>query len=159
MKQHIIPSIVASVVASAAAFGFVHVVHKPVVSVVNSVSQKPISDRKAELLARTVWPEMDQVSIDKLTAKLKDLPGDHRVTIFCVEEGKCADLAMNLDNAFESAHWQSDVINYPMIQPGIMTGSIALKDALASVGLEAKLDDSVRAANGAALAIGNRYTP
>jgi hypothetical protein len=159
MREHIIPSIVASVIASGAAIGFVHLAHKPVVNVVNSVSTKPVSDQKAAQLAKTVWPEMAQSDIDKLTAAVKDLPGLHRVTIFCVEEGKCGDLALNLDNAFESAHWQSDVVNYPMIQPGIMTGSKVLQAALIAIGMDAKLDESVRAKEGDAIAIGNRYIP
>lgn len=41
------------------------------------------------------------------------------VTIFCINE-RCEDLALNLDNAFESAHWKSEVLNGSMIPPGIV---------------------------------------
>lgn len=156
MNRHIIPSIVASLVATASAIGFLHVEHKPVVNVV-AAPAGPVSPLKAAHIAKTVWPELAQADIDKLTAAVKGTPG--RVTIFCVEDSKCGDLALNLDNAFESAHWQSDVVDYSMIQPGIMTGSKSLLAALQSVGLDVKFDDSVRAAHGDAIAIGNRYVP
>lgn len=158
MKEHIIPSIVASVVAAGASLGLIHTMVKPVT--VNTVASKPVSDRHAELLAKSIWPEMAQSDIDGLTTAVEHLPGDHRVTIYCVEDKVCGDIALNLDDAFESAHWQSNVIDYPMIQPGIMTGSAELKEALTMAGFkDVRIDDSVRAANGLAIAIGNLYQP
>ena len=160
MKEHIIPAIIASVVASGAAIGFVHIAHTPVVNVVNTTTvAKPISPAKAAHAAKTVWPEMAQTDIDKLTTALNAMQGVHRVTIYCVEDAKCGDVALNLENAFESAHWQTDVIDYPMIQPGVMTGSKDLLAALKASGFDAKLDDSVRAVTGDVIAIGNRYVP
>lgn len=158
MKEHIIPSIVASVLACGVAVGAVAVWHKPV-SVVSYIGSKPMTARKASLVAKTTWPEMDQANIDKLTAAVKDLPGEHRVTIFCIEESKCGDLALNLDNAFESAHWQSDVQDYPMIGLGISSSSQALVNALNASGLVAHFDLNVQTIHGAAIAIGTRYTP
>ena len=159
MREHVIPSIVASVVAVTAVIGYDQVVkHKPV-TVVTFTTAKPITDRKAALVAKTTWPEMDQANIDKLTAAVKDLPGEHRVTIFCIEESKCGDLSLNLDNAFESAHWQSDVQDYPMIGPGISSSSQPLVDALNASGLVVHFDENVRTIHGAAIAIGTRYTP
>jgi hypothetical protein len=155
MKQHIIPSIVASLIASGAAIGFVHVAHAPQVSVV-SAPAGPVSRGKAAHLAKTVWPEMAQADIDALTAALKDISGVKKVMIFCVEESKCGDLALNLDNAFESAHWQSDIIDYALIQPGIATSSPTLAAALKAAHLDVRLDASVQAPAGDAIAIGNR---
>lgn len=155
MKEHIIPSIVASVVACGVAVGAVLLVHKPV-SVVTYAGSRPMTARKAQLVAKTVWPEMEQSDIDKLTATVKDLPGEHRVTIFCIEETKCGDLALNLDNAFETAHWESDIVDYPMIGPGISSSSQPLVDALNASGLVAKLDAAVTSPHGLAIAIGTR---
>lgn len=153
MRQHIIPSIVASVIASGAAIGFVHLRHAPVVHV---VAAGPVSDAKAAHLAKTVWPEMAQADIDALTAAVKDMTGTRKVMIFCVEDSKCGDLALNLDNAFESAHWVSNVVDYPMIQPGIMTTSPELLAALKAAHLDVRLDATIQSPSGDAIAIGNR---
>ena len=102
---------------------------------------------------------MEQADIDKLTAAVKDLTGEHRVTIFCVEESKCSDLALNLDNAFESAHWHSDVQTYPLIGPGISSSSQPLVDALNASGLTVHFDPSIQTIHGSSIAIGTRYEP
>jgi hypothetical protein len=161
MKEHIIPSIIASLVASGAAVGAVHMLHKPVIVNAHVTDAKPLTDAKAAQLAKSVWPEMEQANIDKLTELVKAFPGsDHRVTIYCVEDTKCGDLALNLDNVFESAHWKSDIIDYPMIPPGLLTGSADLLIAMKQAGFpDVKLDPAVRAVSGDAIAIGNRYTP
>ena len=153
MRQHIVPSIVASLVATGAAVGFVQVTHAPQISVVAAPAGS-VSAAKAAHLARTVWPELAQADIDRLTAAVKADPGE--VTIFCVEDTKCGDLALNLDNAFESAHWTSKVVDYPLIQPGISTSSPELVALLNSVGLSARLDDNVHVISGQAIAIGAR---
>ena len=158
MKEHIIPSIVASIVACGVAVGTVAVWHKPV-SVVSYMASKPMTARKALIVAKTVWPEMDQSDIDKLTVAVKDLPGDHRVTIFCIEETKCGEFALNLDNAFESAHWQSDIVDYSMIGPGITASSKELVAALSASGLKVAFDQSISVPHGVSIAIGTRYTP
>jgi hypothetical protein len=155
MKQHIIPSIVASLIASAAAIGFVHLKHAPQVNVV-SAPAGPVSPAKAAHLAKTVWPEMEQADIDALSAALKNMTGSKKVLIFCVEESKCGDLALNLDNAFETAHWQTDIMDYALIQPGIATSSPTLVEALKAAHLDVRLDASVQAPAGDAIAIGNR---
>lgn len=155
MKQHVIPSIVASLIASASAIGFVHLNHAPRVNVI-SAPAGPVSPAKAAHLAKTVWPEMAQADIDALTTALKDISGAKKVLIFCVEESKCGDLALNLDNAFESAHWNSDIIDYALIQPGISTSSPTLVAALKAAHLDVRLDASVQAQAGDAIAIGNR---
>jgi hypothetical protein len=157
MKQHIIPSIVASLIASIAAVGFVHSTRAPEVTHVVSAPAAPVSAAKAAHLAKTVWSEMEQHAIDALTAAVKAKPG--QVTIFCVEESKCGDLALNLDNAFESAHWKSEVVNYPLIPPGVGASSPELVAALTDSGLDARLDASTAVLAGDYIVIGARIQP
>lgn len=154
MREHIIPSIVASCVAVAASVGFVSVTRAPVVTHVITAPAGPVSPAKAARLAKTVWPELEQAKIDALTARLKDKPG--QVTIFCLEDSKCGDLALNLENAFESAHWTTSVLNSPMIPPGIISSSADLAAVLAeTTDLSVKLDtENKNAGPGEYIAIG-----
>ena len=101
MREHLIPSIVASVIACGAALGFVHLTRPAEVTHVVTAPAGPTSPAKAQRLAKTVWPELSQAEIDALAVKLKDKPG--HVTIFCIDDARCGDLASNLENA-ESAH-------------------------------------------------------
>lgn len=75
------------------------------------------------------WGELDQTEIDALQHRLEAMER-MPVVIFC-NDGNCGDIALNFDNAFESAHWSSD-IQRPMIDNsvGIWTSSQALADAI-----------------------------
>ena len=156
MREHLIPSIIASVVACGVALGFVHLTGPKQVTTVVNAPAGAISPAKAQRLAKTVWPELTQAEIDALTLKLKDKPG--QVTIFCLEDSKCGDLALNLENAFESAHWTTAVANSPMVPPGIISSSADLVVMLnAATGLSVKLDrDNKNAGPGEYIAIGAR---
>lgn len=55
------------------------------------------------------WPAMTQKEIDGLTAMLKAVKNPAPVQIVC-KDPACEDLALNLDNAFESAKWKSNVM-------------------------------------------------
>jgi hypothetical protein len=139
MREHLIPSIVASVIACAAALGFSQITKPIQVTHVITAPAGATSPAKAQRLAKTVWPELPQTEIDALTLKLKDKPG--QVTILCLDDSKCGDLALNLENAFESAHWQTTVANSPMVPPGIISSSAELVVMLnASTGMSVKLD-------------------
>lgn len=59
--------------------------------------------------AKRRWPEMTQQEIDGLTVLLKNMADPVPVMIVC-KDALCEDLALNLDNAFESARWKSDVM-------------------------------------------------
>ena len=130
MNHHLTSALVALVVGSASAFGIVKYVEPPhVVQVINSPA--PVtSQAKAERAARTVWPALPQSEVDALTLALKRTAPTFTVTIFCIEDAKCEDLALSLENAFESAHWQVEVRNSPMVPAGILTSSTVLLDAL-----------------------------
>lgn len=156
MRQHVIPSIVASVVACAAALGFSQVTKPIQVTHVVTAPAGAVSPAKAARLAKTVWPELPQGQIDVLTTKLKDHPG--QVTIFCLEDDKCGDLALNLENAFESAHWTTFVKNSPMVPPGIISSSAELVVMLnASTDLTVTLDrENKNTGPGDYIAIGAR---
>lgn len=55
------------------------------------------------------WAEMTQKEIDVLTGLLKTLGNQPPVMIVC-KDPLCEDLAMNLDNVFESARWRSEIV-------------------------------------------------
>jgi hypothetical protein len=156
MREHVIPSIVASLVAVAASVGYLSVTRAPVVTRVVTAPAGTVSPAKAQRMARTIWPELSQAEIDDLTTKLKDKPGE--VTIFCLEDSKCGDLALNLENAFESAHWKTTVQNSPMVPPGIISSSSDLVLMLnGSTDLRVTLDrDNKNAGPGEYIAIGAR---
>lgn len=156
MREHLIPSIVASVIACVAALGFSQI-SKPIqVTHVITAPAGATSPAKAQRLAKTVWPELSQSEIDSLTVKLKGKLG--QVTIFCIDDARCGDLASNLENAFESAHWETAVTNSAMVPPGIISSSADLVVMLnASTGLSVKLDrDNKNAGPGEYIAIGAR---
>lgn len=77
------------------------------------------------------WGELEQVEVDALQHRLEAMP-KMPVVIFC-NDSNCQNMALDFDNAFESAHWVS-VIERPMIDNsiGIWTSSKEIADALES---------------------------
>lgn len=55
------------------------------------------------------WPEMPQAEIDTLTAAMKAREPKGAILVVC-KDPMCEDLALNIDNAFESAKWKSNVM-------------------------------------------------
>jgi hypothetical protein len=157
MKQHILPSIVASVVACGAAVGFLHFVEPKYQVTVKNEQAATVSPAKAVRIARTTWPELEQGQIDALTAKLGTM-NKVPVTIVCVEDAKCGDLALNLENSFESAHWEVASINSPMVPAGIISSSQDLVDMLNATApfLKVMLDPAKNVGPGEYIAIGAR---
>lgn len=158
MKQHVIPSIVASVIATLVAVGAERATRPPQVTQIVTAPAGPVSPAKAVRLAKTVWPELEQRQIDGLTKGLgtiKQVP----VTIFCIDDAKCGDMVLNLDNALESAHWETSLQNSTMVPPGVRASSQDLVDWLNAFApqLGAVLDvDNKNAGPGEYIAIGAR---
>lgn len=157
MRQHLIPSIVASLVALAGVAVAPHVGLAPKERVVvQTAPAGSISPAKAARLAKTVWPELSQAQIDDFTARLKKI-GPVPVTMFCFDDAKCGDLAGNLENAFETAHWQVLVRPTTMAPAGIRTSSKELRFALVSTtDLKVDIDDAPNAGPGEYIVIGAR---
>jgi hypothetical protein len=77
------------------------------------------------------WGELEQAEVNALQRKLEavaKLP----VVIFCSDDN-CKDMALDFENAFESAHWATD-IERPMIDNarGIWTSSNEIAAAITS---------------------------
>lgn len=62
------------------------------------------SSKPGKHAGERVWYELDQASIDTLTATLKTMT-PKPVTILCRDRSECGDLSLDLENAFESAKW------------------------------------------------------
>lgn len=77
------------------------------------------------------WDGLTQPEIDALQIRLEKL-AKLPVTIFC-SGANCQDIVLDFDNAFESAHWSTE-IERPMIDNsvGIWTSSKEIADAIES---------------------------
>lgn len=96
------------------------------------VVQEAVSPAKARRLAQTLWPELSQAELDRVTARAQAI-GPTRIRIFCFDEVKCGDLASSLENAFESAHWTVEVKFTPSMIPDGMQASPKALDALSTI--------------------------
>jgi hypothetical protein len=78
-----------------------------------------------------VWEGLQQSEVDALQKALEGMP-KKPVIIFC-SDANCQDIVLDFDNAFESAHWSTD-IERPMIDSsvGIWTSSKELAAAIAA---------------------------
>lgn len=122
-------------IAIAASIG-THVVLKKVdppkaSTIVSSTTRGATTPAKARA-AVMQWGEMEQAEVDRLTILLKAIVDTKEaVTIFCGDSSACGDLALDLENAFESAKW--DVrIERPMFDDGsgLTSNSLTLAAAL-----------------------------
>lgn len=75
------------------------------------------------------WGELDQSEVNALQKELEVLP-KKPVIIFCSDDN-CKDMVLDFDNAFESAHWSTD-IQRPMIDEakGVWTSSKDIASAI-----------------------------
>lgn len=65
----------------------------------------------AQHRAKRRWAEMSQKEIDDLTSTLKAVAKTRGAPVMIVcKDPMCEDLALNLDNAFESARWKSEIV-------------------------------------------------
>lgn len=86
-----------------------------------------VSAAKARLNAKTIWPALSQREVDDITARAK-AQGKNSLNIFCYDDAKCGELALGLENAFESAHWTVSVRFTPaMIPPGFQASPKVIK--------------------------------
>src|SRR5262245_54170203 len=84
---------------------------------------RPIISSPTLTSPRQAWVELPQVEVDKLAERLKALSARKAPThIVCVDRNQCGELALNLENAFETAGWQVAIV-HPTI-PGEPTSGI-----------------------------------
>lgn len=134
-RDQVFPMLVSAVLASG-------------VSVGTQQATKPAS--RAEVVhtsapspkqARLVWPGLEQAQVDALTAELRKLEKPTRVLLLCRDSSRCGDLALDIENAMETARWNVQ-IDVPLSDDttGISVTSSALALALRSTtGLEAEV--------------------
>lgn len=96
-------------------------------------------------VVRNAWSELSQEHVDALTAALGKIE-KRPVTIICANQIWCADLQLDLDNSFESAHWTT---SFDTLIFGDQVGITASDEDLAKVigdatGLTIKVDTSYR---------------
>lgn len=59
----------------------------------------------------SAWNDLDQSEVDALTMRLKAIiDGRKPVQIVCADRSLCGDLALDLENAFESARWPVSIV-------------------------------------------------
>jgi hypothetical protein len=146
--RHLFTILVAALAGALAGFGTTHFTRPPAVTTIvaapMSGASNLMSDAKVRRIEATTWPEMTQKQVDAVTVGAKQI-GQKTVTVFCYDDAKCSDLALNLENAFETAHWKVDVKNSTMLPKGITASSKELVDMLN--GATAKAYDIVRDAD------------
>lgn len=110
--------------AAALALASFAVVKKPA-TIIQPVQQATSTGR----INPYAWDGLAQAEVDALQAELEKLP-KLPVTIFC-SDNNCQDIVLDFDNAFESAHWSTE-IERPMIDSsvGIWTSSKEIADAI-----------------------------
>lgn len=133
MSKVFLPAAIAGIVAAAVSYGTAKWSKPPQQLVTIAAPQigwasLDASPAKARRIAQTTWPEMEQAEIDAMVAVLKKKPERRSFTVFCIDDAKCADLALNLENVFESSHWQVEVRNAPMLPNGIVVSSTEMAD-------------------------------
>lgn len=90
-------------------------------------------------LAERIWPELEQKQVDDLTAMLRAMTAKAPALILCRDRSECGDMALDLENAFETAKWPVK-IDVPFDEvDGITTNDPALLHALGKIGIKADL--------------------
>lgn len=108
MHPHLIAAVVAAAVGALAGAAATKIMptQKPNTILVNAGPNA--TTKSAMRLSVTSWGELKQEEVDALTAALKSISPKTPVVIFCMEEPKCGDMALDFENAFESAKWPVD---------------------------------------------------
>ncbi len=122
MRQHIIAGAVGAAASLLASFGYDALVRQP-------AAPAQISAARAKHNAAVVWPELSQAQVDALTVELKKLGEGRPLMIFCADDSRCGDIALNIDNAAETAHWKSEVKRSGALPPGFNVSSRELAEA------------------------------
>ena len=106
MHPHLASALIAAVVAGLVGLGVVNYAPKPAKpNTVTVVAPPGTSLKSVSRAAAAAWGELEQAEVDALTALLKPVAEKTPVVIFCLEESKCGDMALDFENAFESAKW------------------------------------------------------
>lgn len=132
-RGHIISSIVGASLALASFFGIQYAMPPEKVKVVSATTQREV---------RGAWPEMTQTQVDALTAALKKTQ-TRKVTLVCIREALCGGLLLDFDNAFESAHFdtQLDTLVFGDAR-GILVSDPELAIVIhAATGIDVKVDN------------------
>lgn len=159
MHPHLATALIAAIVAlgTSAAFQKYGPAPKPQLVTVQQ-SGGELGQTTLARLSRDVWPEIAQSEVDRLSNLLDQVPKGARraVTIFCQDDAKCGDLALNLENAFETARWTVERKTVPLpdgasgvgVNDGAMAGTIGTATSLKPEKVDADL------AGGIAIVIG-----
>lgn len=137
--QHFTAAIVASLVGGGVAYG-VATAYKPAPTLVQPKTTViarpgPVSEgnitRSERRLLDASWGDLDQKEIDAVAAALTVIAPVPMV-IFCHDDSKCGDMALDFENAFESAHWKDVKQETPLIDDtvGVATSRADLRDAI-----------------------------
>lgn len=95
IKRHIAEVFVATALAVGAVSGINYVTRQP--QVITQTGKPNVG----------AWGELTQKEVEALTVLLANMPKS-KVGIFCATKD-CEDLALDFDNAFESAKWESGI--------------------------------------------------
>lgn len=109
-KDHFIASAVAIVMGGGAGVGTMYATKQPDKIVIQQLppqSPKELTRGDLRRFAQK-WPELPQADVDAITRIMVSTPKQN-VFIFCEDTSRCGDLALDLENAFESARWNVKV--------------------------------------------------
>lgn len=106
MRQYVIPTLIATVVASAVSLWATSQFKLGDSRVV----MRTVKERSPQVQARA-WPSLLQIQVDAMSVALKDTNAAKMtkkpVIIYC-SGADCEDLAFDFENALETAHWKVD---------------------------------------------------
>lgn len=132
--QHFTAAIVAGLMSAGVAYG-VASAYKPKPVIVQpqtvTVAKGAGVTRAEQRQAASQWGDLAQKEIDSLTVALHSLPAAQLV-IFCQDDAKCGDMALDFENAFESAHWKEVKQETPLIDDtvGVATSREDIRKAI-----------------------------
>lgn len=117
MNRHLITVLVAAAASLAVSAPMIYLAkHRAPERIVVQASPETTARAIARQAARQ-WGELPQKAVDDLTARLGKID-KQPVLILCRDRSDCGDLALDLENAFESAHWDVK-IDAPVIDDTI----------------------------------------
>ena len=133
MRQHIIPTVIASIIAGAVGFSTAHLEQRKTVTFVKTTGDSAPDEKLAARAQRYQWGSLTQFEVDSITNALKSIPNAAPIIVYCQDDARCGDIALDFDNAFESAHVRSEV-QKPLLDTtrGIATSSKVLSEIIAT---------------------------
>jgi hypothetical protein len=153
--------IVGALAGALAGYATTHFTRPPAVTNINAPVAgvgrlTEFSPARAKHIAAVTWPGLEQSEINAITATLKrEPPGT--LTIYCVSEAACGDLVLDLDNAFETAHWNTTLKTTPALLPGFVVSNDGLAQLIKGT-VPSKFDVrvSAEAGDGPVISIGEK---